>query len=56
VTKGATSQEDWSAVVVADPVQETELLPVWEIEMRPDDGGWNEDGIPPSLRGSVDVL
>jgi hypothetical protein len=41
VTEGATNQEDWSAVVVADPVQEAELLPVWETEILPDDGGWN---------------
>jgi hypothetical protein len=27
--------------VVADPVQEPELLLVWEIEILPDDGGWN---------------
>jgi hypothetical protein len=38
VTKGATSQVDWSAVV-SDPVQETKLLPVWETEVHPDDGG-----------------
>jgi hypothetical protein len=41
VTEGAANQEDWSAAVVADPVQEAKLLPVWETEIHPDDGGWN---------------
>jgi hypothetical protein len=26
---------------VSDLVQETELLPVWETEVHPDDGGWD---------------
>jgi hypothetical protein len=34
VTEGATNQTDWRAVVVEDPVCETELLPG-------DHGGWN---------------
>jgi hypothetical protein len=41
VIEGAANQEDWSAVVVAELVQETELLPVWETEVHPDDGGWD---------------
>jgi hypothetical protein len=42
VTEGATNQVDWSAVVVADPVWETELLPVWETKIQEKmDGGWN---------------
>jgi hypothetical protein len=39
VTEGAANQVDWRAVVVVDPVWETELLPVWETEILPDDGG-----------------
>jgi hypothetical protein len=41
VTEGAANQEDWSAVVVADPVHVVELLPVWETEIHLDVGGWN---------------
>jgi hypothetical protein len=41
VIEGVASQEDWSAIVVVDPVQETELLPVWETKICQNDGGWN---------------
>jgi hypothetical protein len=41
VTEGAANQVDWRVVVVANPMRETELLPVWETEILPDDGGWN---------------
>jgi hypothetical protein len=37
VTKGATSEEDWSAAALG-PLQETKLLPVWETEVHPNDG------------------
>jgi hypothetical protein len=33
VIEGASSQDDWSVVVVADLV--------WEIEILPNYGGWN---------------
>jgi hypothetical protein len=39
--EGASNQEDCSTVVVADLVQEANPLPVWETDVRPDDGGWN---------------
>jgi hypothetical protein len=39
VTEGATNQVDWRAVVVADPVWETELLP----EILPGDIGVGEN-------------
>jgi hypothetical protein len=39
--------------VIANPVQETKLLPVLETKVHPDDGGWD---VPPSLRGSVDDI
>jgi len=41
VTEGASNQEDGGATVVADVVQETKTLPVWETETHPDVGGWN---------------
>jgi hypothetical protein len=41
VTEGASNQEYWSVAVVADAVQEIKSFPVWEIEVHPDDGGWN---------------
>jgi hypothetical protein len=40
VTEGATSQEDWSAT--CEQIQYRDrVLPVWETEVHPDDGGWN---------------
>jgi hypothetical protein len=44
VTEGAASQEDWSATVVADPYGRQRYFLVME------------DGMPPSLRGSVDAF
>jgi hypothetical protein len=37
VIEGASNQEDWSASMVANPVQELELLPGWETELFPGD-------------------
>jgi hypothetical protein len=41
MTEGAANQEDWSAALVADPVQEAMLLTVWETKILQDDGGEN---------------
>jgi hypothetical protein len=40
VTEEAASQEDCCAAV-SDSIQEKELLPVWETEVHPNDGGWD---------------
>jgi hypothetical protein len=40
VTEGGASQEEWSVGMIANPVQEAKLLPVWEIEMH-SNGGQN---------------
>jgi hypothetical protein len=39
VIEGVVNQEDWSVVVVAYVVQETESLLVWEIEVHIEVGG-----------------
>jgi hypothetical protein len=40
VTEGAANQVDWRAVVVVDPLRETNPPPMWEKEILLGDGGW----------------
>jgi len=54
VIEGAIGQVDWRAVVVADTVRETKLLPIWETELLLGDIEVSENT---SLaKRSVDVL
>jgi hypothetical protein len=39
VSEGLSNQADWRAIVVANLVWETELLPGWETEPLPSDSG-----------------
>jgi hypothetical protein len=43
MTEVATNQEDWSAVVVADPEWQAKPLPMWETEVLLGDIGVGEN-------------